>query len=599
MKTKKYLLLLIGLMVFSACEDQLDIPQQGVLNMDTYYQTPQEAQEALAALYARWATAFTNNDYLTKTLLADELYTGGSGPADNADMAALSRAYYDATNGSIKTMYSGLYETIYRANLILDVFDANDPDPVIKQAVAEARFFRAWCYIDLVTLWGNPPLVTRVLSSDETKVPNTPAEETWAFIEAELTTAINSGALTEKQSATDQQAGVRPTKQTAQAYLGKAYLYQGKYEEAWDQLDAVIASNKYALAVDDGPYATFNMQTFSAENNSNPHAYVNLFHKEGNYSQEYLLSNNTVLDASNGYTNIWLFSILVNWNWANPYFTMPAIGDAPMDWAAAESFFGHYAAWYMPNVQSMQGYGFLNPRKAAYDVLAKIDNGQNGRRLTVSLLTHDQMVANKVYLHTPGQLFECEGYWRMKYLTRMSETLDFAVGWAGSAVNMPAMRYAEVLLMAAEAGFKAGKGAGTAGKTPLQLLNEVRTRAGAPTATALNMATIQEEFFAELCFEGHRFQDLQRWDKHGDIDMVDVLKDKGKQNVWFTVQAPSGSEPYSRTKTAFTNDSWTYIVPATEARAGFEAYEKLLPYPQTERDVNPNIVQNPGWEKVE
>jgi hypothetical protein len=91
---------------------------------------------------------------------------------------------------------------------------------------------------------------------------------------------------------------------------------------------------------------------------------------------------------------------------------------------------------------------------------------------------------------------------------------------------------------------------------------------------------------------------LQRWDKNGEINMVEVLKDKGKQNVYFTTQPPSGNEPYARIRTAFTNESWLYYVPATESRAGFDAYEMLLPYPQTELDVNPNIVQNDGWAKI-
>jgi hypothetical protein len=565
MKTKKYLLFaLISLMALSACEDQLDIPQQGVLNMDTYYQTPQDAQEALASLYSTWANTVVNNDYFAKSVLADDLYSGGSGPSDGQDLAPMSRAFYEANTAAINTMYRGLYSTIYQANLILDAFDADDPDPVIAQAVAEARFFRAYSYLELVTLWGNPPLVKRVLSSDEAKVPNTPGAETWAFIEEELTLAINSGALTEKQNANDQQAGIRPTKQAAQAYLGKTYLYQGKYDEALTQFKLVIGAQKYALA----------------QNND----YKNLFHKEGNYSSEYLLSSNTVYgnDPSTSRWAPWTMAIMINWIWGNSNFQ---IYDANL----ANAFFGMYEG--AVNIDNTLGYGFFHPTGKLYRAMKDIE-GDAGFRLRGTLATHDRMHTEVGAWLENSMHFEHEGYYRLKFLARKSDAFPFTA-WVGVAVNYPVMRYAEVLLMAAEAGFK------TNDPAAVGYFNEVRTRAQASTVGSLSMALLQNEFFVETAFEGHRFQDLQRWDKHGEIDMVDVLKDKGKQYVFFTTEVPTPVDPYPKQRTDFTNDSWLYYVPAVEARAGFDAYEKLLPYPQTELDVNPNITQNPGWDKVQ
>jgi hypothetical protein len=570
MKTKKYLFVLIGLMVFNACEDQLDIPQQGVLNMQTYYQTPQEAQEALAALYSTWANTIVNNDYFCKNILVDDLYSGGYGPSDGQDFAPMSRAFYEANTGAINTLYKNLYATIYNANLILNAFDANDPNPVIKQAVAEARFFRAYCYLELVTLWGNPPLVTRVLSSDEAKVPNTPAADTWRFIEEELTLAINSGALTEKQNVNDLQAGVRPTKQTAQAYLGKTYLYQGKYGEALAQFKLVIGAQKYELAQNDD--------------------YRNLFHKEGNYSPEYLLSNNTVYGYDPATTR-WVpftMAIMINWIWGNPNLLI-------RDPLTCGGFFGMtydmITGGVVPNIDNTLGWGFFNPTGKLYRAMRDIE-GDAGFRLRNTLITHDRMHTEVGIWLENSEHFEHEGYYRLKFLARRSDAYPFTP-FVGAAINFPAMRYAEVLLMAAEAGFK------TNDPAAVGYFNEVRTRAQAPTVSALTMELIQNEFFVETAFEGHRFQDLQRWDKHGDIDMVNVLRDKGKKNVFFSTIAPAATDLYPKQKTDFTHNSWLYYVPAVEARAGFEAYEKLLPYPQTELDVNPNIVQNPGWEKVQ
>lgn len=554
--------------LFGACDDKLDIPQQGVLNMETYYRTDEDATEALAAVYSQWAGQMVNNNYMNKSLLADDCYSGGNGPADGGDRAGFSRAFFDVNCDLVKEMYRGYYTVINRANLVIDNFSGEAADsPVKRNAVAEARFFRAFCYMELVTLWGNPPLVTTVLSSSEGCVENTPAATTWEFIEKELTAIINSGDLTQKTSATDTQAGTRPTKQTAQAYLGKAYLIQGKYADALVQFKEVINSGLYALA----------------QGND----YGNLFHNNGNYSSEYILSNNTVLDAQNYYTIPWTFAILNNWIWGNSKLQI-------RDWGKAMFFFGPGAMGV--DLDFTMGYGFFNPTEKLAAKFVEIE-GKNGFRLNKTILSHDKMHdVVGAWLEdgdddgAGSQHFEHCGWYRYKLLCRKSDQYPYTA-WLGCAINVPDMRYAELLLMAAEAGLKTGD-AGATG-----WFNEVRSRAQAPLEGSLTMQKIQDEMFVETCFEGHRYQDLQRWDRNGDIDMVQVLKDKGKKNVYFTTIWPSKTspEPYAKEPTDFNYKSFLYYVPATEQRAGFEAYEKLLPYPQAELDVNPNIKQNEGW----
>ena len=78
--------------------------------------------------------------------------------------------------------------------------------------------------------------------------------------------------------------------------------------------------------------------------------------------------------------------------------------------------------------------------------------------------------------------------------------------------------------------------------------------------------------------------------------MTATLADKGKVNTYFTEVPPSASDAYPKVRSSFIHDSWLFYIPAAESRAGFEDYEKTLPYPQAELDVNPNIVQNQGWE---
>ena len=73
----------------------------------------------------------------------------------------------------------------------------------------------------------------------------------WALIESDLTEAINSNALPSKSDVNDSETGIRITKEVAQAMLGKAYLFQGKYGDAAGILDEVIESGKYALYTGD------------------------------------------------------------------------------------------------------------------------------------------------------------------------------------------------------------------------------------------------------------------------------------------------------------------------------------------------------------
>ena len=99
MKKTLYLLFVIG--ALSSCQSLLDIPQQGVLNMDTFYKTDEDAQQALAAVYNEWAYKFAFSNFHCKLLMADDTWQGGNGPADGASGAALSRAYYDSSNEKV------------------------------------------------------------------------------------------------------------------------------------------------------------------------------------------------------------------------------------------------------------------------------------------------------------------------------------------------------------------------------------------------------------------------------------------------------------------------------------------------------------------
>ena len=212
MKREILLGLMAGVISFTSCDvDLLDIPQQGVTNEEAFYKTDQDCEEAIAAVYRSWRTAFSGghrgasqyaNGFFVKNLLADDFNTGGS-RSDQTYAQEIFESAAMPTNGWIETYYKDLYTTIYLCNLVIEKF--NSEDSVIKaRNIAEAKFYRALCYFELTTLWGNPPLVDRVLkNSEEYKVSNSTREKLWEFIETDLTEAINSGVLTSKTSVDD------------------------------------------------------------------------------------------------------------------------------------------------------------------------------------------------------------------------------------------------------------------------------------------------------------------------------------------------------------------------------------------------------------
>jgi type II secretory pathway component PulM len=127
------------------------------------------------------------------------------------------------------------------------------------------------------------------------------------------------------------------------------------------------------------------------------------------------------------------------------------------------------------------------------------------------------------------------------------------------------MRYAEVLLLAAEAHLQSGE----SGKA-LNYVNQIRTRAKLHNLSSVTLDDIKTEKRLELCVEGVRFQDLVRW---GDAERM--MADQGTKIAAFTL---SGVD-----------------YPFSNANGGFKAKNKLLPIPRKELELNPNMVQNENW----
>lgn len=512
MKLKKYIygLFLISIFLLPGCEDYLDTTQMGVTSQDDFYNTDAEVTQALYAIYDK-IQSDNLNTFQFKNMLSDDALAGGGGRGDNSWGERLDEYTYGTNNSILTANFTKYYQIIYTANLLIN--NLENADTAVKQvALAEAKTLRAYAYFELVTLWGPVPLVTSSLNPDEYAQPNAIVETIWAQIETDLSEAIPNLPLKSAQSVA-QKANV--SKGTAQAWLGKAYLYQEKYDQAAEQFDAVISSGEYALA-DDFSEVTKESSEFNSE---------------------------SVFEIS---------------------YTKDVSSVTECTWIVA--FCGPRSPWFSAGSSgiSQTAWGWVEPRQGLYD--AYVDAGDELRR-KATLMSEEELINNfGGSFRIDGNLpYGSYGLVRLKHGAWVDETPGEAFHTIGGT-NYRITRYSDVLLMAAEA---YNRKSVPNDEKALEYVNMVRTRVNLPVLAVTGNSlfeAIKIERRLELAFEFVRYQDLIRWG-----DAANVLADQGKQ-------IPRG-------------DGTFFEFPD----AGFKEKHWLLPFPEDEIMVNPNIVQNPGW----
>ena len=514
-----YSLLLVVAALFAGCESRLDIEKHGNMgDQNDFYQTDEQTEQAVASMYSSLKGLYYNW-FFTKNLLSDDVWCGGAQRGDNTSLEQLNEYTYGTDNGMIQGVFSGLYGLIYQSNLVIE--KVADDTPAKKRAIAEAKFFRAWANFELVTLWGTAPLVDHLLEPGEYRQGNSTPEALWAAVESDLNDAISMNALPSKKDKDDQETGMRVTQEVAKAYLGKAYLFQKKYQEAASVLNEVVDSKKYDLFRGD-----YDMQ-FHAVNNNNCESMLELQWRN---------------DQEQAWSQFDMTFLMQGWR----------TGNMTLEGKAAD--------------EVAQGtYGFLNPRKSLYEAFVKAE-GENGYRMQKTLLNSDQMTAYGVKLKPGQNIYGCEGYLFFKNRILKSDNIMDASYFQGlQYTDRKIMRYAEVLLLAAEANLEAGNT-----DVALKDINEIRIRAKETPLTSVTLDDIKTEKRLELCLESTRFQDLVRWG-----DAKNALASQGKQIPNYSSKGVSWD---------FTNSTF-----------GFQDKHMLLPIPLKERELNPNIQQNTGW----
>lgn len=434
-----------------ACSDFLDKPLQGQLLSQNF---PTTAQDALAATNAVYNTlrdgSYNSGLFPILDIMSDDAYKGSNPTDAAANIGPYDKFQHIATEGSLLSWWSVLYQGIRRANVVIERVAPIEMDENLKtRYLAEAYFLRGLFYFDLVRAWGGVPLVTEVDAPNN--LQRSSAADIYNLIVGDLLAAIES--LPEKSEYPAADLG-RATKGAAKALLGKVYLFQGDYVNAEKYFLEVINSGQYSL-----------MPSFNDANS-----------KAGEFGAESVFEVGAigVEGLENGgaqYGNVQGVRGLPNRGWG----------------------------FNRPSLDLMDTFEADDPRKEA--TIIYLNEVLDGITIVGDANTPDET------RNSSGDLVEMEVYNQKVWTpgTNVPSQFDY---------NRRLIRYADVLLMAAEALNHNGKDT-----QALEYVNMVRERARggndtilpdiSATGTALGDLIFQERR-VELALEGLRFWDLVR-----------------------------------------------------------------------------------------
>lgn len=506
--------LLCGSVLFGpvGCSDFLEEKAPSNLTSETFYTIPDHAEAGLASVYADLrfvgggAGIFSSNWQLLEALTG----TSTTETAQNSDLNNLYSLSHDGNTVHVVNYWNGLYRVIAQANLVLDRVPAITPMPEAQKTkiLGEARFLRAWAYFTAVRLWGNIPLITKpqTAASEDFQPTRAPQEEIYKLIIEDLTASENAGLAWMDATGRVNLAAVKS--QLAKVYLTMAGSPLNK------------GASHYKLAAD----KAFEVITYA---NANP-SLINLF---ATYEDVHRESTENRLEH--------IFMLQYN----------TLVAGNPM-----ENFYPNFKP---VTFSGPGGTGSSVPTRAFYDAYESGDlraKNQEGYFYT------------SYFTNGNGAPFELGAPYVFKHFNRTSSGTAGVAGTRNNNLNVPLIRYAEVLLMYAEAQNELGAPTQAA----YDAFKRIRDRAKltTPALGTYTQATFREAVWRERWYE-FCYEQLT-W-----FDMVRLRK------------------VFNETTKGF--DNFVGHVNKSSNQALQEKH-LLLPIPKQELLNNPNLkTQNPGY----
>lgn len=397
-------------------------------------------------------------------IASDNSVSGGENASDVLSFQQIDDYTHTPINANLTEVWQSGYEGVNRCNYLIQYKDANPAGSKIEFAGKEALygevyFLRAFYYFSLVKMFGDVPLFTdrRLTLADSRKLSRSPKTEVYKQIEADLNRAITA------LPAVQQQRG-RITKYAAQALLGKVFLYQNKFNEAAPVLQSIITANAFSLVTNFG-------SIFLASGENGP---------ESVFEIQY--SNTT------------------------PYYNWGGVtrgqGNLAVQLCGVRGLNGSDAMPYA------SGWSFNLPTQNLAGAYAAGDLRKNVTILDIEAYKNANPSFNITYQVAP---YKNTGLYNQKYHPRKGETSgQLELNYLN---NFRMIRYADVLLMAAEAYCKTTAPDFARAQN---YLNQVRRRAFGNNTNDISLTgeplyqAVLDERRLELAMEGERFFDLVR-----------------------------------------------------------------------------------------
>jgi hypothetical protein len=452
------IIIITSLFIVNACsDDYLDNTKVYAEDSESFFNSEADYYNALVAAYDPLQSTFIN--VLMGEIASNNTLCGGESATDVQGYQQVDDMIHTPVNSELQSLWSFMYGGVNRAAYIIEFQDKTDF--VGKEVIiGEARFLRAYYNFELVKWFGAIPIKPegRFVVGDEQTIPRAPVADVYALIEADLQVAVSNLAYTAPQVG-------RVTKGAAEALLGKVYLYQDKFTKAAAILESVITNGSYSLESD----------------------YNKIFETQG----------------ENGSGSV--FEV--------QYTDVEGAGFGCLQCSEGNVAVGFQGVRGYDGDLFTSGFSFNVPTQEMVD---QFETGDN--RKEVAILDIEAWSADTGASFTTG--YEHTGFFNRKYIPRKRSADAAGDLNLTNPNNYRAIRFADVLLMAAEAFNRSSSPDDVKAK---MYLNKVRERAFGNadnniTTTGTNLtAIIYKERRVEFVGEGHHFFDLVRTGRGANI----------------------------------------------------------------------------------
>ena len=541
---KKIILLATTLLLsvsFTSCINKLENPQKGAIDFDSYYANAgaDEALQLIASAYNKYFGLVDVGSGNFLDIIGGDMTNGGGSWSDNANayrdgqelvLTLGSWPFSSERRGS--RMFENFYNLIYQCNLIVDRVPDQAGD--VARIKAEAKALRALGLWEAMKWYGTPPFADHIYGDEDMYAPNGDPAEMIQWILQNLDEASKElPALPGKGQ--QAQIGGRLVAEAAKAYYGKVAVWYGtKYKD-----NTILQQGQAALksVIDSGKYELI--------------AVEDLFYYRSDFCSEYIFERNAAeVSQDQRYQN-----------------------DNRHTWRGLR-----FDRLQVPAGVINYSWGYCLPSKDFVEFMLAHDGGEDNPRMRSKIISYDRLLTLPYDEgKTPGvfdgnTLVDCVGWFNLLGFMWQSEEYGNTGSDHLSRANDPKLRYADVLLLYAEACVALNSDVADG----LAALNKVRERAGLAPLASMTYQDVKDERRAEMWGERDRYFDLVRWG-----DAPTVLKDAGKVRYEFFGYKP-GTTEYDIRETAGLGHGW-------------EDKFLLFPFPDLQLKANENLKQNPGW----